>query len=66
MDTEEKIIYESIISEYRQALSDAQLGLAMANGQLKVKDTIIAQLTASLTESMPTDTAPKPGPPPAR
>lgn len=58
MPDEERIIYESAIAEYRQALADTQWSLAQANGRLKARDEAIARLESSM--------APKPGPPPAR
>ena len=42
MDEAMSIMHDSIHSEYRQALADSQWALANANGQLKVKDAVIA------------------------
>lgn len=41
-----QLMHDSMLGEYRQALADAQLALATANAQNKVKDRIIAELTA--------------------
>lgn len=63
---EERIIYESAITEYRQALAGTQWALAQANGRVKARDALIAELTATL-EPHEAERAerPKPGPPPA-
>lgn len=60
MPEEERIIYESAIAEYRQALADTQWALAQANGRVKARDALIAELKSEPAIS------PKPGPPPAR
>lgn len=46
-----QLIHDSMLGEYRQALADAQLALATANAQNKVKDRIIAELRAKLEPS---------------
>lgn len=43
-----QIMHDSVVGEFRQALADAQLALATANAQNKVKDRIIAELRAEL------------------
>lgn len=43
-----EVFHNSMLGEYRQALADAQLALATANAQNKVKDRIIAELRAEL------------------
>lgn len=46
MDPEEvELFYESVITEFRQALADAQNALARANARIKAQDRIIAGLT---------------------
>lgn len=54
MPEEERIIYESAIAEYRQALADTQWALAQANGRLKARDALISKLKP--------ETSPRPGP----
>jgi tRNA C32,U32 (ribose-2'-O)-methylase TrmJ len=46
-----QLMHDSIVSEFRQALADCQLALATANAQNKVKDRIIAELTATAPEA---------------
>ena len=46
--TDQELAHESIHAEYRQALADEQWKLAQANARNKVKDRIIADLTAQL------------------
>lgn len=50
MDEALQIAHASIHAEYRQALADAQWGLANANAQLKVKDAVIAARDAEIEE----------------
>lgn len=40
-----ELFYDSVVTEYRQALADAQFALAKVNAQMKVKDRLIAELT---------------------
>ena len=46
MDDEERIVYDSMLAEYRQALADSQLALARANGRNKVLTLLLEQATA--------------------
>lgn len=67
MDPAEKIIYESIITEYRQDVDALKWALARANGQGKVKDMAIEELSKKLDALAPAaPVPPKPGPAPAR
>ena len=50
MDEALSIAHDSIHTEYRQALADAQWALANANAQLKVKDAIIAARDERIAE----------------
>lgn len=51
---EAQLIKDSMILEYRQALSDAHCKIAMLNGQAKVKDRQILKLLADHDSSEPT------------
>lgn len=53
--TDEQIVAQSIVDEFRQALADCQFALATANALVKLRDRRIAELEATQ--------APKPGPP---
>lgn len=50
-----QLMHDSMLGEFRQALADAQLGLAAANARSKVKDRIIAELTERLAALEPSD-----------
>jgi len=45
MDDDERIVYDSMLTEYRQALADSQLALARANGQNTVLTLLLEQAT---------------------
>lgn len=62
MEPDEKIMHESVISQYRSALADAQFELAQANARGAVKDRIIAELTDQMRPQDAKQTQPKPGP----
>ena len=48
MGADEQIFHESIHADHRQELADAQWELKQERGRGKVKDSIIAELTALL------------------
>jgi len=43
-----QLMHDSIVVEFRQALSNCQLALAIANAQVKVRDRMLAELRAEL------------------
>lgn len=51
---DEQLAAQSIVDEFRQALSDTQFLLAKSNARVKIRDRRIAELEAAQT--------PKPGP----
>ena len=50
MDEALQLAHDSIHTEYRNALAEAQWGLAHANAQVKVKDAVIAAKDAKIQE----------------
>ena len=46
----DKIIWDSVLDEFRQALVDTQHELALANGKLKVADRIITAQSEQIGE----------------
>ncbi|UOD80361.1 hypothetical protein [Paenarthrobacter ureafaciens] len=50
MDEALQLAHDSIHTEYRQALADAQWALANANAQCKVKDAVVAARDKRIAE----------------